>query len=117
MSRNAAAASFEAFTHVATVRATRKGEKLSLSTGTEIGGVGVDGRQWHRIEKAGVGQWRCDCMDFRFRGAKRPCKHLLVLWDGARSLKLHGNLIQGEIVRTDDIIVTKPEAFFLPEES
>lgn len=110
MSRTAAA-SFESFTHVATVRATRKGAQLALSTGTVVGGVGKDGRNWHRVEKAGVNQWKCDCMDFRFRGAKRPCKHLLVLWDGARILKLRGELVEGAIVRTDDVIITRPEAF------
>lgn len=113
MARSAAA--FSDWTHVATVRATRKGQTLELSTGTEIGGKGLDGRNWHRIEKAGVGKWSCDCLAQRFsrgsRGEKKPCKHLIFLFDGARQMKLAGQLRTAEIVMTTDIIIVRPEAF------
>lgn len=98
-----AAAAFPNWTTVAVHRSTRAGQKLETASGTEIGGYGADGRHFYKIEKRGVGEWRCSCPSNKFR--KGPCKHQLSLFSRAKALIRTGAL------KVNDIQILHPEAF------
>jgi len=69
---------------VARIRATKKGQTLTIN-GKEVGGKGRDGRKFYEIRKLGKGKWTCSCPAYIFSrgelGKKKPCKHLLKLWN------------------------------------
>jgi hypothetical protein len=43
--------------------------------------VKPDGTRYRYEPRPAHDGWRCSCPDFRFRGFRRPCKHLQALID------------------------------------
>ena len=78
-------------TRVASIRATRKGQRMTHPTkGYPMGGPGRDGRARYRIYREvrsdGV-EWSCTCGSWRFakrdrNGRKPACKHMKWLFNG-----------------------------------
>lgn len=83
---------------VARVRATKKSKTLQLSTKSELGGKGVDGRKFYQIRKLAVGSWTCSCPAYRFKrgkvGQKAPCKHMLKLFVDWKREEINSNEIE-----------------------